>query len=215
MNTGDESHVRALSQLIASHTKTLSSLDLTLENVSAIGRAIVANPEWPPEDRTNSLHLRVEEAAFRLWCLLRDETMELKAFSTEVGIDRSEVIDRAYHWINAIAKLCLKADRLAAFSATDALDKQEKHASLEMHSYGRIRGRSLCITEEIRVCNSMYEVMDGDAVAAFEGARFLYILRSVGSRYQLIGNAHVDGLMAGEAYAGIDPDEVDYDIELI
>jgi hypothetical protein len=36
-----------------------------------------------------------------------------------------------------------------------------------------------------------------------------------GEGYRIIGDVYVDGLMFGEAYEGINADEVDYDIELI
>jgi hypothetical protein len=210
LRSGDESHVRTLSQLLASQTKVLSSMDLNVENLSAMARALIANLNWPSSDRNNGLHSKVEEAAFGLWCLLRDETMELKDLSKKAGIDQSSVILQAEEWIDAIAKFFLNAQQIASFSTAD-----EKNASEEMHRNARIRGRSLCFTGGKRTCNSMHEVEKGDAVAAFEGAGFLYILRPVGTRYRLIGNAYIDGLMNGEAYDGLNSDEFDYDIELI
>ncbi len=61
----------------------------------------------------------------------------------------------------------------------------------------------------------MHEPEKGDLVAVFEGGDRLFILRPVGDRFRLVGEAYVDGLMNGEAYEGLDPDEVDYDIELV
>jgi hypothetical protein len=61
----------------------------------------------------------------------------------------------------------------------------------------------------------MNQAEKGDLVAAFEGTDRLFILRPAGERYRLVGDAYVDGLMEGEAYEGLDPDEVDYDIELV
>jgi hypothetical protein len=63
----------------------------------------------------------------------------------------------------------------------------------------------------------MNEVAKGDVVAAFEGAERLFILRPVAvtGKYRVVGDAFIDGLMNGEAYEGLDPDDVDYDIELV
>jgi hypothetical protein len=52
-------------------------------------------------------------------------------------------------------------------------------------------------------------------IPVFEGADLLFILRPAGDEYRLIGDAYVDGLMLGEAYEGVDPDEVDHDIVLV
>lgn len=57
--------------------------------------------------------------------------------------------------------------------------------------------------------------MEGDKIAAFQGSDRLWLLRPAGERYRLIGDACVDGLMSGEAYEGMDFNEVDYDIELV
>jgi hypothetical protein len=80
-----------------------------------------------------------------------------------------------------------------------------------------LRGRSFTVTDNGLVCNVMNEVRQGDVVAAFEGADRLYVLRPTvsGTQYRLVGDAWVDGLMHGEAYEGLDPDEVDCDIEII
>lgn len=61
----------------------------------------------------------------------------------------------------------------------------------------------------------MHQPKEGDLVAIFEGADRLFILRPAGKRYRLIGDAYVEGLMKGEAYEGVDPDEVDYNIEIV
>jgi hypothetical protein len=44
----------------------------------------------------------------------------------------------------------------------------------------------------------------------------IYVLRTAeGRKYRVVGNAYVPGLMNGQAYNGFDPDEVDYNMELI
>ncbi|PMD60012.1 uncharacterized protein K444DRAFT_589727 [Hyaloscypha bicolor E] len=78
------------------------------------------------------------------------------------------------------------------------------------------QGRSFCTTQQRRVCSCMNKIESDDVIAAFRGGDRLYVLRPVeGGRYRLVGDAYVDGLMFGEAYEGVDADEVDYDIELM
>jgi hypothetical protein len=63
----------------------------------------------------------------------------------------------------------------------------------------------------------------GDTIPLVEGAHVPFALRPAcllpqsvtENRYQLIGEAFVTGEMYGELYEGLDPDEVDYNIELI
>jgi hypothetical protein len=62
----------------------------------------------------------------------------------------------------------------------------------------------------------MNKIEAEDVIAAFRGGDRFYVLRPAeGGRYRVIGDAYVYGLMNGEAYDDLDPDEVDYDIELI
>jgi hypothetical protein len=62
----------------------------------------------------------------------------------------------------------------------------------------------------------MNKVETGDVIAALRGGHRLYDLRPAeGGGYRVVGDAYVDGLMFGEAYEGLDPEEVDYDIELV
>ncbi len=68
--------------------------------------------------------------------------------------------------------------------------------------------RSFCTTQQGRIGNCMHEAKEGDVIAAFQGADFVCIVR-------LVGDIYVYGLMSGEAYQGIDPDKVDYDIILV
>lgn len=91
----------------------------------------------------------------------------------------------------------------------------ESCAFRERDKFALFYGRSFCVTEDGRVCNAMNQPKDGGLVAAFQGSDRLWILHPVDERYRLIGDAYIDGLMNGEAYEGVEPDEVDYDIELV
>jgi hypothetical protein len=61
----------------------------------------------------------------------------------------------------------------------------------------------------------MHEVKQGNAIAALQGGDRLFILRPVSAKYRLIGDAYIHGMMFGEAYEGLNPNDVDYDIEIV
>ncbi|KAF2446860.1 hypothetical protein P171DRAFT_429816 [Karstenula rhodostoma CBS 690.94] len=80
----------------------------------------------------------------------------------------------------------------------------------------KILGRSFCWSEAGRFCNVMNQAQKGDAIVALSGMDRLFVIREVEpGRYRLIGDAYVDGLMRGEAYEGLDPKDVDYDIVIV
>lgn len=79
-----------------------------------------------------------------------------------------------------------------------------------------LRGRSLGITKSGRAFNAMNRIQEGDCVFALEGSGDrLWTLRPVADgRYRLVGDIWVHGIMSGQLYDGIDPKDVDYDIEI-
>jgi len=78
-----------------------------------------------------------------------------------------------------------------------------------------IQGRSLCVTEQKRICNVTGKLRSGDVIALLAGGTAAYVLRPVGNSYQCIGSAYVHGIMDGEAYKDVSPSDVDEEIRLI
>ena len=100
--------------------------------------------------------------------------------------------------------------------ATKDTRQERKMAWGRFEAAETISGRCFCVSKTGRYCNVMHQVQEGDVVVSLEGYDRLFVLRPVeGERYQIIGDAYVDGLMRGEAYEGLDPDEVDCDIALV
>jgi hypothetical protein len=119
------------------------------------------------------------------------------------------------HVIEALAPLFLETD-LDTFSPGDNLSAIENDAAEQFWQDARLQGRSFCTTKQNRICSCMNKIETGDVIAAFRGGDRLYVLRPAeDGRYRVVGDVYVHGLMNGEAYDGLDPDEVDYDIELI
>lgn len=128
---------------------------------------------------------------------------------------------------NAVSKTLLTRLRrtktsLSALFPPDYLQsepqtQEQRLSSIESFTRDAIVvGRSFCWSKGGRLCNVMHQAHVGDAIVALEGAGRMYVIREVESgRYLLIGDAYVDGLMQGEAYAGVDPEDVDHDIVLV
>jgi hypothetical protein len=96
----------------------------------------------------------------------------------------------------------------------DLKDTNENEASDPPITIGHAFG----VTQHKRICNLPGSTEVGDVVAAFPAGESLYILRPVKSRedvYRYIGTVYADGLMNGEAYEGVSPEEVDKEIRLI
>jgi hypothetical protein len=139
--------------------------------------------------------------------------------AADVGIDVSATIEQCGA---VVGKLSALVDKTGNSNLEDSsqlsplgLSAADTAAAGEVIGRNVIRGHSFCVTRDGRVCNAMHAIAEGDSLVALAGYDKLFVLRPVGDKYRLIGDAYVHGLMYGEAYDGLDPDEVDYDIELI
>lgn len=80
---------------------------------------------------------------------------------------------------------------------------------------GQIGGRSFCISEKMRICNTTGKARSGDVVAILGGGRMPYILRPAGHNYQYVGTAWIEDLVDGELYKYESPNDVDHEIRLV
>lgn len=201
------------SQLQCMHNffAVLAIVRLTLENAAALCRTIVADPSVSLKTHRDSRSI-TEQTAYRFWCYFRYMANDLEKDAEAAGIDsgkRDEQCD------------CLIADLGALLSQTslpqDNLSEEQVETAMWVLQNHLLPGRAFCITNKRRICSAMNVIQLGDVIAVFQGADRLFVLRPISNsfRYQLIGDAYVDGLMQGEAYRGVDPNRVDYDIELV
>ncbi|KAH8768520.1 heterokaryon incompatibility protein-domain-containing protein [Hyaloscypha finlandica] len=194
--------------------RVLQHLGTTVQNAARLASALAANTNWSP---TLQGGLSVEESfAFAFLSILRSDFNVVRTQGARVGLDMPGEVPELKQWDTQIQELAAqlsKAIDLGSFHPSTAI--QEYKAANELRRVSALHGRSFCATENGRVCNAMNQPEKGDLVAAFEGSDRLFILRPTGERYRLVGDAYVDGLMEGEAYEGLDSDEVDYDIELV
>ncbi len=209
----DEARLQTLSQILTSLTAVLIHLQITLHNVACLCRAIVTLPSWPlTAQERSSVN---GNAAFHFWSYCRSLVYEIKTDARRIALDLDLRIEQ---WDSLIRELAVLLSGIVGsdhFQPSGPLTREENRAADEVAQFSLVHGRSFCVTEKGRVCNAMNQAMQGDVVAALQGSDRLWILRPVGDRHRLVGDAYVEGLMSGEAYEGVDPDEVDHDIELI
>jgi hypothetical protein len=212
-HAGTKSLVQFHCKLLTSWLGVFHHLGMTIQNTAGLCRAIVARSTWAPTPQ-NGLSAE-QSTAFHFWSLFRDAANFTRQDGVEMGLEVAPLLKQCDTLTQELAAQLGGIVDLDSFQPSDPLSSRERAAANEFNLYKVLDGRSFCVTENGYVCNAMNQPEKGDQIAAFEGADRLFILRPVGEQYQLIGEAYVDGLMKGEAYEGIDPDDVDYDIELV
>lgn len=193
-------------------TQILLHLGVTVQNVESLCRAIVADPSRTPS-LTGATPVDVQ-FVYHLWCYLRHCAWEVAEIDRRTDTETVAAVAQFQSVIDSIASLM---DDLGVRSrrAGNILSPADAAAASIVWNGAWVEARTFCTTKQNRICNGMNEVKEGDVTAAFQSVDRLYILRPVGNQYKLIGDAYVDGLMEGEGYEGLNPDEVDYEIELI
>jgi hypothetical protein len=212
MGIEDEYWVQGLSQNLKSFAAILAYLGPTISNTASLCCAIVASPWWQSPKEPYSVPQII---AYHFWCCFRRFTNDLRASAVSNSINMSSSLRECDSIIVDLASQVGDMIDLENFEVDQDLTVDENRACQEIITRFTLHGRSFCVTKDGRVCNAMNQARQGDVVTAFQGSDKLWILRPVGERYQLIGDAYVDGLMSGEAYEGVDPNEADYDIELV
>jgi hypothetical protein len=187
-------------------SKLLLNVGVSVQNAAALCRCLTVGQL---ADTYTTLR-----AAYDFWCYLRSLVWGLRKAAAYLNFGVDAKIAQ-FDQIVVFLALLLADAGIERSCLGDKCALEERERARNLMQYACIDGRTLCTTEQRRICNGMNEVKEGDVIAAFQGASVLYVLRPVGTQYQLIGDAYVDGLLDGEAYEGLDPDEVDYDIELI
>lgn len=206
----------------------------SLEHTAILLRTIAARAPWPPPFPDGEVSGNGKSMTFHLWAYLRHNLHVLaecaegssapassSSLSTTTATTAQEVLERCNHIITKLTAL-LSATQIgfadSKLHLTDTISSEEEHKAVEkVLPYVLEQGRRLGRTRAGRFCNALYKVQEGDAIVALQGADQLFIIRPVEdtNTYRLIGDIYVDGLMHGEAYRGLDPDVVDYDIELV
>ncbi len=205
--------VQAICKRLKVWLEVFQHLGITIQSAAGLCRAFIADPTWTPTPQ-NGLSTE-QSAAFHFWSWCRGFANSTREYGSELGPEVTLLFKQCDALIRELAAQIGGIVNLDSFQANDPLTHREQAAHDDLFPRVLYSGRSFCVTLNGRVCSAMNQPEKGDQIAAFEGADRLFILKPVRERYRLIGEAYVDGLMKGEAYEGLDPDEVDYDIELV
>jgi hypothetical protein len=201
----DAEYVKTLAGTMSACMEVLQHVGVTVDTVAATCKVITNRESWekPLQDVTQEM---VEQ--FTYFWFYQLHTLVYMTTSLSIKMDAE---------ITEYSKLLNEIKALSNMPNLDFLTTEQQTEAQLLFGQAFTRGRSLCVTEQHRITSGQNEVHKGDVVAAFQGANVLFILREVGDsgQYRLIGDAKVDGLMHGEAYEGLDPDEVDYEIQIV
>jgi hypothetical protein len=209
----DTAWIDNISQQLICFFEVFQHVGITAQNAASLCRAMIALPKWPPSAQ---IGLSVDQkAAFQFWSYCRYNVQIIKNHNARRGLDMGPFLQQCDGLIQELAAELRGKIETGSARRGDPLGTGQTIAFKEFQALVVFHGRSLCVTEAGRFCNAMNQPKKGDVIAAFQGAERLFLLRSVGDKYRMVGEAYVDGLMKGEAYERLDPDEVDYEIELI
>jgi len=185
--------------------------EFSIERVAMLGRTLASNYKWDPSP--HDVLSKAEHMVFHLLWNLRTITTQLEKLYIAGDIDGATILSSCHGAIRKLSKLLPES-----YSDKEDPDGKGFVAYQLFEKYILLSGRSICVSDAGRLCNVMHQAQEGDAVVVFEGTDRLFIIRPVAEsqqRCRLIGDAYVDGLMLGEAYEGMDPATLDYDIVLV
>ncbi|KAL5356011.1 heterokaryon incompatibility protein-domain-containing protein [Aspergillus floccosus] len=203
---------RITSQLeFLSDLACLVSDGVSIEEIASLLRTITVKAPWsPPPDTQAGANGAI---SFHFWAylqhklrLLTESAEDLPAASKE----KNQLCDHIRTKVRLLAPYIANPELLQ----TDNASRVESIAAESVLRYALEHGRRLGRTRGGRFFNAMYPVQEIDAIVALQGADRLFVVRPVGNAYKLIGDIFVDGLMHGEVYKDVSPDNVDYGIDL-
>lgn len=172
--------------------------------------AVTCSSDWPPQTgpRPIANALFGDSDPVCAFCVtMQDEWNYIRNHRRTVSQDLHELFTS----IEKMFQRLQKEPRFTQTTITRELGDAMWHAT-------QVVGRCLAVTNNSAIINACGKTQVGDVIALLRGSRWPCILRPVGGermQYQILGIAWVNGMMYGEAYNNGDPDELDYEIEII
>jgi hypothetical protein len=156
-----------------------------------------------------------EDTVFCFWCWLRQIYLIALQILDNRRLEVAERLERCRNLMITLAAFFMTQEATKTWTPEIKLNFTEWTAFNKLFPLAQFHGRSIGFTQSGRIFSAMHGLEEGDVVVALEGSGVLWTLRPLGDKYRLIGDMFVDGLMQGEAYEGLNSDEVDYDIKII
>jgi hypothetical protein len=215
----DATHLKTLLHTFDIICQILQSTGINEKSADSVCRAIVAEASWKP---TGDYESPNTAGAHHLWCYMRDFASTTNAIAETIGQDIDDQMRLPNQTMDTLAEV-LSASGVQCSLPTEPLSSVEQQMVENVWENSRFAGRSFCTTSKNNICTIANVAKESDSIVALEGSDRLWALRPVGASsrpessitYQIIGDAFIGGLMNGEAYKGLDPDKVDYDLRIV
>lgn len=186
----------------------LEEVGFTLETVTMLVRAITTDQGWPDSADPS-------KATFYLWCYFMTATNYYAVQSRPSIRDNHSAYNKLLFTLKSLCKLLERADIEVYDDPLRDMEPDHQAIAEEVNSLAKVLRRSFSVSEHNRVCNVTHRAKEGDVIAILAGGHRAFVLRPVGENYQYVGTAWVDGIMNGELYKDVSPEEVDYEIRLV
>ncbi|KAI9678972.1 MAG: hypothetical protein M1822_007398 [Bathelium mastoideum] len=182
---------------------TLKMTSTTRQNISQLLISIIA------EKYRNSPESRIRnDPVLSLWCYLRISWLVIARNYNSLPEYVQDLVPSIEEMINNVAQLAGKEDH-------PGLTEEELEIGNMINGEKITYGRSFGVTEQNRIVNFTFKASVGDSLALLQGGRLPFVLRQARDKFQFVGDVCVPGLMYGEAYKGLPPENIDREICLI
>jgi hypothetical protein len=129
-------------QLMESIMLVLCEAGITPENIAAVARALINNPDWKP---THGLGSPTQQTTFHLFAYYLRTLGTLKSLAGRLGVEVQKAADFD-KFTSILAPLVLKTDSPSS-PLSASLIAAAGPAAATLQSYLFVQGRALCITQ--------------------------------------------------------------------
>jgi hypothetical protein len=199
-----------LRQTLVDFAIILESLGVNLRTVASFFHVFMCDKSWRLFENENDDDV---EVTFYFWCWYMTWVNKFM-IPSKIG-DEQSLPTQVLLVLKLMCELLRTEGRDVPDNPCGVIDRRYKKIALEVSARDRSGGRSFCVSEQNRFCNTTGKVRTGDAIALFAGGEHAYLLRPAGDNYQYVGTAWIEDLADCALYKDVSPEEVDYEIRLV
>jgi hypothetical protein len=186
----------------------LEYLRINLQNAAAFLHTLVGNSKWPSSDDP-------ADVSYRLWCFMIRHAAQLIKYIEHKSAKQRPYSGNVARVLADIANILREEGRAIHDDPRDGTDDSIIELSDEVVVCAIYLGRSFCVSQQGRICVATGKAQGGGEIVLFAGGDSAYVIRPAEDDYRYIGTAYILGIMNGEAYKGVPPEEIDDEIRLI